>query len=159
MPRAGAGPCPRERTRRCERHAEAGPRPSHRPGRARLARPRPGLGLVPQRSWPNGLTAARLCRRPARSLRRVSGSLPPWSNGLRFRPNHGPRVAGAARVLEVGVTAVALVTGGTGGIGRAVCQRLAASGLAVVAGDVAGTAPPRLGDLTGPGTLGIPPDR
>jgi NAD(P)-dependent dehydrogenase (short-subunit alcohol dehydrogenase family) len=32
---------------------------------------------------------------------------------------------------------VAIVTGGTGGIGRAICDRLAASGYAVLAGDVA----------------------
>ncbi len=34
------------------------------------------------------------------------------------------------------MTDVALVTGGTGGIGRAICGRLAASGYAVLAGDV-----------------------
>jgi 3-oxoacyl-[acyl-carrier protein] reductase len=40
------------------------------------------------------------------------------------------------------VTAVALVTGGAGGIGRAICARLAQSGYAVVAGDVSVAAEP-----------------
>src|SRR5581483_11739363 len=50
-------------------------------------------------------------------------------------------------VWEVRVAAVALVTGGTGGIGRAICRRLAVSGFTVVAGDV---------DVTGePGPQGV----
>jgi 3-oxoacyl-[acyl-carrier protein] reductase len=60
--------------------------------------------------------------------------------------------------LEVEVTAVALVTGGTGGIGRAICRRLAASGFAVVAGDVGVTAEPGLVDLTEPGIVDFPLD-
>ena len=35
------------------------------------------------------------------------------------------------------MTDVAIVTGGTGGIGRAICDRLASSGYAVLAGDLA----------------------
>lgn len=35
-----------------------------------------------------------------------------------------------------GVTDIALVTGGTGGIGRAICNRLAKEGYAVLAGDI-----------------------
>ena len=40
------------------------------------------------------------------------------------------------------MTAVALVTGGAGGIGRAICARLAQSGYAVLAGDVSVAAEP-----------------
>jgi len=48
------------------------------------------------------------------------------------------------------VTTVALVTGGTGGIGRAICARLAASGHAVVAGDVSVAGVPGGHDLARP---------
>jgi len=51
------------------------------------------------------------------------------------------------------MTDVALVTGGTGGIGRAICARLAASGYAVLAGDVDAAAPGRDASPAAPGEV------
>ena len=56
------------------------------------------------------------------------------------------------------MTAVALVTGGTGGIGRAICERLAASGLIVAAGDVDVTAWPHLDGVAGGSIVDFPLD-
>jgi NAD(P)-dependent dehydrogenase (short-subunit alcohol dehydrogenase family) len=56
------------------------------------------------------------------------------------------------------LTAVALVTGGTGGIGRAICERLAASGLIVAAGDVDVTAWPHLDGVAGGSIVDFPLD-
>ena len=56
------------------------------------------------------------------------------------------------------MTAVALVTGGTGGIGRAICERLAASGLIVAAGDVDVTAWPHLDRVAGGSIVDFPLD-
>jgi len=56
------------------------------------------------------------------------------------------------------LTAVALVTGGTGGIGRAICERLAASGLIVAAGDVDVTAWPHLDRVAGGSIVDFPLD-
>jgi 3-oxoacyl-[acyl-carrier protein] reductase len=50
------------------------------------------------------------------------------------------------------LTDVALVTGGTGGIGRAICSRLAKEGWAVMAGDVAVTSAEEPREV-GPGTV------
>ena len=60
--------------------------------------------------------------------------------------------------LEAWVTAVALVTGGTGGIGRAICRRLAASGLIVAAGDVDVTAWPQVDGVAGGSIVDFPLD-
>ena len=56
------------------------------------------------------------------------------------------------------MTAVALVTGGTGGIGRAICERLAASGLIVAAGDVNVTAWPHLDGVAAGSIVDFPLD-
>lgn len=51
------------------------------------------------------------------------------------------------------MTDVALVTGGTGGIGRAICSRLMEAGYAVLAGDIAVDAAEEPGGEVGPGTV------
>ncbi len=56
------------------------------------------------------------------------------------------------------MTAVALVTGGAGGIGRAICERLAASGLIVAAGDVNVTAWPHLDGVAAGSIVDFPLD-
>lgn len=56
------------------------------------------------------------------------------------------------------MTAVALVTGGAGGIGRAICERLAASGLIVAAGDVDVTAWPHLDGVAAGSIVDFPLD-
>jgi 3-oxoacyl-[acyl-carrier protein] reductase len=58
----------------------------------------------------------------------------------------------------VRVTAVALVTGGTGGIGRAICRRLAVSGFTVVAGDVGVTVEPGPDGMAGRSIADFPLD-
>jgi 3-oxoacyl-[acyl-carrier protein] reductase len=60
--------------------------------------------------------------------------------------------------LEAWVTAVALVTGGTGGIGRAICRRLAAADLIVAAGDVDVTSWPQVDGVAGGSIVDFPLD-
>src|SRR5262245_24662497 len=110
----------------------------------------------------NDLVSLLMARSPASSRLpdagrqlKPSGSLPAWSNGLRFRPKFC-RMASAS--LEAWVTAVALVTGGTGGIGRAICWRLAASDLIVAAGDVDVTAWPQVDGVAGGTIVDFPMD-
>src|SRR5713101_4404212 len=56
------------------------------------------------------------------------------------------------------MAAVALVTGGTGGIGRAICARLAASGYIVAAGDVDVAGQPSPDQVAGGQVVGFPLD-
>ncbi len=51
------------------------------------------------------------------------------------------------------MTDVALVTGGTGGIGRAICDRLAGAGYAVLAGDLGVATPPGVIAAAAPGDV------